>query len=138
MNRNFPSGVGAIRCVARALTAAVVAGASCAGPDRGSLTSEPGTRQSVSRTNPWSGGRAAIEDALTRSIPALEDPLAAAPLLAGLAALAKHLEVGNDEAARGAITAAHHAIVAYEQKVGTQGPDAPELDAVRLALESAR
>ncbi len=141
MNRTSSSaGGGAFRGVTRALTAAIVAGAACADPDRSALATEPGIQQSVLRTDPFpalDGGRAAIEDALTRNIPVLEDPLAAAPLQAALAALAKHLEDGNDEALRGAITAAHHAIAAYEQKVGTQGPDAPDLDAVRLALDTA-
>jgi len=83
-----------------------------------------------------SDAQAAIEDALARNVPALEDPLAAAPLQAALAALHEHIEDGNYEAARGAVTAAHRGLAAYQRKVGSQGADAADLDAVQLALEN--
>lgn len=140
MNRTHRSVcAGARSWVTRVVMAASVVGAACADNGLSPLPTESRIQQSALRADlvpAGSDAQAAIEDALARNIPALEDPLAAAPLQAALAALQEHIEDGNYEAARGAVTAAHRGLAAYQRKVGSQGADAADLDAVQRALEN--
>jgi hypothetical protein len=121
-----------------ALAALTNFGVACADDDRtflptATVTDGSALRDVASATDP--GALAAVEDAMTRLLPSLSDAGAAEPLQAALATLQRHQEAGNAEAARGAATAVESAIVAYERRAGSESPDSPDLDAVRLALD---
>jgi hypothetical protein len=78
--------------------------------------------------------RPAIDDALARLLPSLSNPGEVEPLRATLSVIQHHLESGNGEAAHGAVVAVETALARYERLAGFDGADAPDLDALRLAL----
>jgi hypothetical protein len=126
------------RLTAMAVVAMAALGGACNDEDRSLLPTAASIEAPALPAALGAGGtnaRAAIEDALTRLVPSLSDPGEAEPLRTTLSVLHSHLEAGNGEAARGAVVAVETALARYERLGGLESADAPDLDALRLALE---
>ena len=126
------------KCLAAtALVALAALTTACTDEDRFPLPTEASTEAPtllVALDASESNAMAAIEDALTRLVPSLSAPGEAEPLRATLAVVQHHLEAGNGAAARGAAIAVETALARYERMAGAESADAPDLDALRLAL----
>lgn len=81
---------------------------------------------------------APIEDALNRAFPALSDDAAAAGLRTAVEAVLDALSRKDDAAASDAIARAEDLLDVYARAVGPENGDAADLDAIALALASAR
>ena len=122
---------------ATALVAMTALSGACTAEDRSPLPTAPSIEAPALQSALGAGGTdatAAIEDALARLLPSLSNPGEVEPLRATLSAVQHHLEAGNGESARGAVIAVEIALARYERLAGFDGADAPDLDALRLAI----
>lgn len=113
------------------IAALIVAGCqdqTMTGVERRAASASPRfTVQSVDADN----ARFAIDDVMTRIVPALSDANAAQGLVAAFRGLQKAMSSGNAAAAPGLVRAAEAALDHYVENASTSAPD---VDAMRLAL----